>query len=166
MKNLSQMPYYKTSVPEELTKGKILKLLKKYNIIDYQWTNYQGKESLKFVLNLSDISKRVVDLQMPEIHAKYYGDEIEVPRDQKFRMIYFSLKGLMEASEFGILTLEDIFYSNTLVLTDNGKIAKTKQLRAKNVQFLIEQPQCSVCKEGKVIERKNKLFCLKCQEYL
>ncbi|KKM87551.1 hypothetical protein LCGC14_1267770 [marine sediment metagenome] len=139
MKNLSNLPYYKTQVREEKSKSDIIKLLTKYGISDYQWTKFQGTDTLKFVLNLSDKSKRIVDLKIPIIKVKYFGEITEVPREQKFRMLYYCLKGLIEASNFGLLTLEEIFYSNTLVLTETGKVTKMKNLRAKNVEFLLSE---------------------------
>jgi len=123
------MPYYKTSVSPDKTKGKILALLEKYNIHDYQWTNLGGKENLRFVMEAELENQEIkvaVELQIPEIWGLFNGQKHKVPQPQRYRIFYYSLKSLLEATKFGIIRKEDVFFS--FIRTQiNGRVMTMKE---------------------------------------
>ena len=135
-KRLTEMPYYRTRVSADQSKGEIIKLLAKYGIKDYQWTRINDIETLKFVFTTSQEQKRFVELQIPKIYYKVSSIEKEIPENQRFRIFYFALKGLVESTEFGFLKLEDVFYTNTLVKIGD-QIKKLGQLNPKGADFLL-----------------------------
>lgn len=149
LSKLSNMPYYGTRASIGKTKGQIIDLLEKYNIKNHSWTTYEGKESLAFTIDLENNSRRFVQLEVPEIRGTYgslkknketgqtYYESKDVPREQKFRLLYHSLKGLLESTKYGFLKLEDVFYTNTMVKIGDS-VKKLGELRPK-VDFLLTE---------------------------
>lgn len=125
---ITEMPYYKTTASIGSTKGKIFSLLEKYEIFDYQWSQIGGKETLRFVVEalLEDQEIKVaVELQIPEIWGLYKGQKHMVPQTQRYRIFFYSLKSLLEATKFGILRKEDVFFS--FIRTQiNGRVMTVK----------------------------------------
>lgn len=124
-----EMPYYKTSVSPDKTKGQILALIEKYGIHDYQWTYVRGKENLRFVMDAElegQEFKVAVELQIPEIWGLYSGQKQKVPQAQRYRIFYYSLKSLLEATKFGIIRKEDVFFSYIRTQI-NGQVMTIKE---------------------------------------
>ena len=147
---IKNMPYYRTEVSVEKSQADVLKLLKKYGITNKQWTVANKIETLKFGIYDSNNKPRVIELQIPQyvygekaVRKPFGANQYElktlpIPEEQKYRIFYHSLKGILESVRFNTMSmgLEDVFYAMTLVKIGN-KIMKIKQLRPRNAEFLL-----------------------------
>lgn len=130
---LSKMPYSSTKVSPDRTKSEIMRLLEKYGIIDYQWTQIEGHEYLKFVFDTVVQGKEIkvgVKFDLPEIKAlKGRNNQIvSVPKPQVYRMFFYSIKSLLETTKYGILHKEDLFFSYIITQLPNGSEGVMKDL--------------------------------------
>ena len=128
---LNKMPYFRSIVNIGKTKADIIKLLTKYGIRDYQWTKFNGKETLKFIFDgivQTKEIKMIVELPVPEIKAWKGKTLIDVPENQSMRLFYFSLKSILEATQYGLMRKEEIFFSYILTELPNGEFIKIKDL--------------------------------------
>ncbi|MCP4762619.1 MAG: hypothetical protein GY870_12635 [archaeon] len=128
MKKARNLPYYNTSVSIRDTVSKIKELLIKYNLVGIQITEY-GK-TFKLIFALERDNKK---------HA--FKFEIIVPDDnkfarQKFRAFYWHLKSRLEAVDFGLFTLEEIFMPELLIQLPNGDIQSVKDALQSNQKLL------------------------------
>jgi len=140
---LTKMPYYNTSVSPEKSKMEIILLLEKYGVDDHQWTKIGGKEHIKFIFDTIVQGKQIkvaVQFDIPELKAVFGRDEIvPVPRNQVYRIFYYSLKSLLETTQYGILTKEDLFFSYIITQLPDGSQGRMKDLLKEQHLFLPEQ---------------------------
>ena len=128
-KRPSDLPYYNTKVSISDTIIKVKKLLSKYGLIGHQITEY-GK-TFKLVFALERDNKK---------HAFQFN--IIIPDDekfarQKFRAFYWHLKSRLEAVDFGLFTMEEIFMAEMLIQLPDGDITTVKKaLLQKNQKLL------------------------------
>lgn len=140
---LSEMPYYRTKVSEEKTKFEIVSLLEKYGIADHQWTKIGGQEYIKFIFATSVQGKEIkvaVQFDIPQIRAIHgrYNEVVDVPRSQIYRIFYYSLKSLLETTQYGIMKKEDLFFSYILTQLPNGQEGRMKDFLT-NSNLLLPQ---------------------------
>lgn len=132
---IRDMPYYQTKVSAERTKAQMETLLEKYGIENHQWTKYEAKESLKFQIDTIvqgvKINKMVM-LELPEVKARKwnnrYYEVVDVPRGQRMRILYYTLKSILETTQYGFFKLEDIFLSYILTQLPDGSIKQVKDI--------------------------------------
>jgi hypothetical protein len=125
-KVLSKLPYYKTAVDTGNSETDIIKLLNKYGIKDRLWADINGRKILRFFFADIDGMKRMVELELPELIDR---DNRLVPAAQTYRIFYHSLKGLLEASAYGIITKDEVFLANTMLKLSDGTLKKYKYIR-------------------------------------
>lgn len=130
---LSEMPYYNTKVSPDRTKSEIMRILEKYGIIDYQWTQIEGNEHLKFVFSTVVQGKEIkvaVKFELPDIKALKgrYNEVVSVPKSQIYRMFFYSIKSLLETTKYGILHKEDLFFSYIITQLPDGSEGVMKDL--------------------------------------
>lgn len=132
---IRDIPYYKTMVSAERSKAQMEKLLEKYGIVNHQWTKYENKETLKFQIDTivqGAKIKKMVMLELPSIMAKKwnnrYYERVEVPRNQRMRILYYTLKSILETTKYGFFKLEDIFLSYILTQLPDGSIKQVKDV--------------------------------------
>ena len=118
MKKPRDLPYHNTSVSIRDTISNIKELLTKYNLIGIQITEYGQRFTLVFALEKSG-----------KKHA--FRFELTVPEDKKFarqmfRAFYWHLKSRLEAVDFGLFTLEEVFMPELLIQLHNGEIETIK----------------------------------------
>lgn len=132
---IRDMPYYKTSVSAERTKAQIEKLLEKHGINNHQWTKFENKETLKFQINTIAQGikvRKMVMIEIPEIKARKWNNRfysiVEVPRSQKMRIVYYSLKSILETTKYGIFKFEDLLLAYVLTQLPDGSIKQVKDI--------------------------------------
>lgn len=125
--------YSSTTIPPERTKADIEKLLKEHGIKDIQWTTLHDESNLKFIhhFTLKGVEKTVgFELRPPYIakkvrqyNKKTYGyDIIEVPNDpQAYRLLFWYLKNMLLAVEYGMTTLEQVLMSHIIISLPSGE---------------------------------------------
>ena len=128
-KKPKNLPYYNTKVSIKDTITKIKDLLTKYNLLGTQITEY-GK-TFKLVFALERDGKKYA-----------FQFEIIIPEDpkfarQKFRAFYWHLKSRLEAVDFGLFTLQEIFMPELLVQLPDGEITTVKKALQENNQKLL-----------------------------
>ena len=125
----SKLPYFKTSVSIRDTISQIKKLLTKYGLIGHQITEYGKSFRLVFALLRND--------------KKYaFQFELIIPDDekfarQKFRAFYWHLKSRLEAVDFGLFTLQEVFMPEMLIQLPNGDISTVKSALQDDNQKLL-----------------------------
>ena len=128
-KKPKNLPYYNTKIAIKDTITKIKDLLTKYNLLGTQITEY-GK-TFKLVFALERDGKKYA-----------FQFEIIIPDDpkfarQKFRAFYWHLKSRLEAVDFGLFTLQEIFMPELLVQLPDGEITTVKKALQKDSQKLL-----------------------------
>ena len=128
-KRPQDLPYRATKVSVRDTISKIKELLIKYNLLGTQITEY-GK-TFRLVFALERENKRYA-----------FQFEIVIPDDekfarQKFRAFYYHLKSRLEAVDFGLFTLQEIFMPELLIQLPNGDISTVKQALQTNKNKLL-----------------------------
>lgn len=139
---LTQMPYYNTKVEAERTKAEILLLLKKYEVEDHQWTSLKGKENLRFIIDTTVQGQQIrvaVEFEIPQIKAVKgpYHEIVEVPGPQRYRIFYYSLKSLLEATKYGIFSKKDLFWSFILTQLPDGSLKTLKDRVEEEIPLLL-----------------------------
>jgi len=128
-KKPSELPYYGTKISIQGTVTNIKKLLKKYNLVGIQITEYGKTFRLVFALEKDD--------------KKYaFQFELVIPNNerfarQKFRAFYWHLKSRLEAVDFGLFTLQEVFMPEMLVQLSDGYISTVKNALLQNDQKLL-----------------------------
>ena len=122
------LPYYTTKVSIRDTITHIKDLLGKYNLLGTQITEY-GK-TFRLVFALEKENKKYA-----------FQFEVNIPNDsrfarQKFRAFYWHLKSRLEAVDFGLFTLQDIFMPELLVQLPDGVITTVKKALQSNQKLL------------------------------
>lgn len=130
---LSEMPYYNTKVKPEDSVTAIMGILKKYGINDYQWTQLEGNEQLKFVFGSMVQGKEIkvaVQFDIPNIKAIKGRNNtiVQVPKPQVYRMFFYSIKSLLETTQYGILKKDDLFFSYIVTQLPDGTKGTMKDL--------------------------------------
>lgn len=122
-----EAPYKTTTVPWERTKGQIEKLLNDYGVEGTQWTNYKGKEDLKFIVNAEVqgvYRELMIQVEPPQMFIRK-----RVPRqgmvkmenkNQAYRLLYYWIKSKLEAVMWGLSTIEKEFLSQVTVALPDG----------------------------------------------
>lgn len=154
---LTKMPYYGTEVSEITTKQEIIKLLEKYGIEDHQWTKMGGQENVKFIFDTIVQGKQIkigVQFDIPIIRAKLWQGSgyriVDVPKAQVYRIFYYSLKSLLEITQYGIMKKEDLFFSYIITQLPDGTRGRMKDLLKEEYHFLLpESPGQMTDKEDK-----------------
>ena len=124
-----ELPYYNTKVPIVNTITKIKSLLMKYGLLGTQITEYGKTFRLVFALK-RDNKKYAFQFDM------IIPDDEKFAR-QKFRAFYYHLKSRLEAVEFGLFTMEEIFMPEMLIQLPDGDITTVKKaLLQKNQKLL------------------------------
>lgn len=128
-KKPKNLPYYNTKVSVRDTITKIKELLAKYNLLGTQITEYGKTFKLVFAL---------------ERNGKKYAFQFDIiiPNDpkfsrQKFRAFYWHLKSRLEAVDFGLFTLQEIFMQELLVQLPDGEITTIKKALQEDNQKLL-----------------------------
>ncbi|KKN90848.1 hypothetical protein LCGC14_0224310 [marine sediment metagenome] len=128
MKKPNKLPYYGTKVSIRDTIAKIKELLRKYNLIGIQITEYGEIFRLVFAL---------------ENNGKKYAFQFEIitPDNpqfarQKFRAFYWHLKSRLEAVDFGLFTLQEVFMPELLVSLPDGTAQTIKNVLKYNQKLL------------------------------
>jgi len=137
---LSKMPYYGTKVSADNSRMQILSLLGKYGIKDQMWGTLEGKEAIQFKIDTVSQGvqlKKMVRVDIPILKAYKGGRVVEVPRAQTLRFVYWTLKQILEATEYSIFKLEHILMSYILTQLPDGKVVQIKDLIENNPQFLL-----------------------------
>ena len=127
-KNPNKLPYYNTKVSIRDTVSNVKELLKKYNLVGIQITEYGVNFRLIFALE-----------RYNKKHT--FKFELIVPEDakfarQKFRAFYWHLKSRLEAVDFGLFTLEEIFMPELMVQMPSGDINTVKEILASKQMLL------------------------------
>lgn len=128
-KKPKELPYYATKISVRDTITKIKDLLIKYNLLGTQITEFGKTFRLVFALERSD--------------KKYaFQFNIIIPDDpkfarQKFRAFYWHLKSRLEAVDFGLFTLQEVFMPELLVQLPDGLITTVKDALQANNQKLL-----------------------------
>lgn len=128
IKRPKDLPYHNTKISIRDTVSKIKELLGKYGLLGHQITEYGKTFRLIFALEKKD--------------KKYaFKFEIIVPDDekfarQKFRAFYWHLKSRLEAVDFGLFTLEEVFMPELLIQLPNGGITTVKNALKNNQNLL------------------------------
>ncbi len=139
---LSKMPYYNTSVSTDKTRLEIIALLNKYDVKDYQWTQLGDKESVKFIMETTIQNKEMkvaVQFEIPILKALKGNAHkvVTVPREQAYRIFYYSLKSLLEATAYGVFSSKDVFYSYILTQLPNGAYKPLKDIVEKELPRML-----------------------------
>ena len=118
-KKPTQLPYRGTKVSVRRTINNIKELLDKYGLIGTQITEYGKSFRLVFAL---------------EHEGKKYAFQFEMIRPddekferQKFRAFYYHLKSRLEAVDFGLFTMQEIFMPEMLIQLPNGDVTTIKR---------------------------------------
>jgi len=124
-----QLSYFNTNVPIKKTILKIKELLTRYNLLGTQITEY-GK-TFRLVFALEKDKKKFA-----------FQFDIIIPDDpkfakQKFRAFYWHLKSRLEAVDFGLFTLQEIFMPEMLIQLPNGDVTTVKKALQTNNQKLL-----------------------------
>ncbi len=136
---LSEMPYYNTKVSVAKSQEDIQRLFKKYNIDGEQWTRVGDKHSLRFFFSFTrdgNKYKATWEIILPVMHAYYLNKLIDVPDEMKFRMLFYNLKGLLEATRWGLVKMEDIFMAGILLRLPDGTVRQAKDYIWQNQDLL------------------------------
>lgn len=144
--NLSEIPYYNTPVSVVKSRSKIIDLLEKYGIKNHMWGTFEGKEAIQFQIHTTAQGveiKKMVRIDIPNIKAIHRGKLVDIPRAQVLRFIYYTLKSILEATQYGIFRLEHLLMSYILTQLDDGKIVQIKDV-LEDHPLLIEQAKGSM----------------------
>jgi hypothetical protein len=116
-------PYSKTLVPWERTDQAIRRMLEDYGAVGVQWTNYRGKETLGFIVEIKvkGVLKEIrVMVQPPIVETMDRRGEAKRNKNQEYRMLYYWLKSKLEAIKWKMESFEDEFLSKIRIDTPQG----------------------------------------------
>lgn len=123
------IPYANTKISPEDTKAAINKLLKAHGIEGIQWTDYQGQTVLKFIFKaeVKGVEKEIMyQFKPPNIPRKRRYVHRTVAMDDwssSYRLLFWFLKTMLEAVEFGLDSVEHVFMSHIVVALPNGQVS-------------------------------------------
>ena len=138
---IQQIPYYNTKVSVNKSRSEILRLLEKYGIHNHLWGTIDGKEAIQFQIETISQGvqiKKMIRIDIPKIKARNRKRLVEVPRAQILRFIFYTLKSILEATEYGIFRLEHLLMSYILTQLPNGKVVQIKDLLEKHPLMLYQ----------------------------
>ena len=130
MKRPKELPYYGTKILIRGTIEKIKELLTKYNLLGTQITEYGKTFKLVFALEKDD-KKLAFQFTLTIPDNKRFAR-------QKFRAFYWHLKSRLEAVDFGLFTLQEIFMPELLIQLPNGEVGTIKDSLLKNNLLKLE----------------------------
>jgi len=125
--------YADTKVAPEKSRAEIEALLKQHGIKDIQWTTLQGQTSLKFLhrVTVKGVEKVIgFELQPPAITKRvrqwntrlYRYEFIHVQNEpQAYRLLFWYLKNLLLAVEYGMTTVEKVLMQHIIVALPSGE---------------------------------------------
>lgn len=132
---INDMPYSTTKVSVHDSRKHIIQLLEKYGITSHVWGNIEGKEAIQFQIDTivqGAQIKKMVRIDIPIIKARKWNkgryEIISVPKAHILRFIYYNLKSILEASQYGIFRLEHLLMSYILVQLQDGSKIQIKDL--------------------------------------
>lgn len=132
--NIKKLPYITTKVSAVDSRVAIIRLIEKYGIESHMWAVIEGKEAIQF--QISTVAqgvqvKKMIRIDIPIIKAKKWKGGswiiVEVPRTVVLRFVFYILKGILEATQYGIFKLEHLLLAYTLAQID-GKIRPIKDI--------------------------------------
>jgi len=128
---LYEIPYYRSSSSAQKTEEQIGRLFAKYNITNYRWTTAGEDKLLEFILEHKPPDQSLnIRIPLPRIYARQGGKVILVPALQRLRMFYAYLKTSLEATQFGLMKLEQIFFGFIRLQLPDGTEMSTSDLLA------------------------------------
>ena len=125
--------YSDTKVAPEKSKAEIEALLKQHGIKDIQWTTLEGTTTLKFLhrIIVKGIEKVIgFELQPPAIPKRvrqwntklYHYEFIHVQNEpQAYRLLFWYLKNLLLAVEYGMTSIEKVLMQHIIVALPSGE---------------------------------------------
>ncbi len=128
LKKITQMPYYNTSASVERSEMEIKRLLKKYGVNNYRWTTIGEDKLLEFVHTNESKQKFHVKIPVPEVKGVYNRSVQVVPLKQRMRMMVIFLKSMLEASAYGLMKFEQIFFGFIDIQLPDGSSMSTQEL--------------------------------------
>lgn len=124
-------PYAGTKVPAEQSRAEIDALLRRYGIVDRQWTELYSRNvvKLEFAVELPEHRFLRIRVTPPPFTAKRKTWDakrgyttVEAPNwAQSMRCLLHWLKAKLEAVEYGLKSIEDEFLSDTVIHTADGR---------------------------------------------
>lgn len=135
----SKIPYRNTKVEVIRTKEEVGRLLTKYGIKERQWTELATGDSLRFIFASTVVDREIklaVQFDIPEIKAMRAGKIITVDRKVVYRMLFYSLKSLLESTQYGLMKKEDLFFSYIITQLPDGTRGTMKDLVQQQNLFL------------------------------
>jgi hypothetical protein len=125
-------PYAQTTVPMERTKADIEKLLKGYGVKGIRWTSMQGQDDvLEFVIDakIQGVTREIgIMVKPPHIVVKkrtlgQYGRTLANTENinQEYRLLFHWIKSKVEASVWGLSTIENEFLSQVTISLPDGR---------------------------------------------
>ena len=129
--NFSDLPYAYTPVSAVKSRNQIIALLEKYGIENHMLGQMEGKEALQFQIDTTVQGvkvKKMVRVDVPVIKAYRSGKLIEVTKDQVMRMVFYTLKSILESTKYGVFKMEHLLMSYILTQLPDGKIVQIKDV--------------------------------------
>ena len=122
------LPYHGTTVSIRDTISHVRNLLGKYKLSGIQITEYGNYFRLVFALK-------------KERKNYPFQFEMNIPDDpkfarQKFRAFFWHLKSRLEAVDFGLFTLQEVFLPELLIKLPDGNISTVKKALQSNQKLL------------------------------
>ena len=156
-------PYKNTSVPWERTQGDITGLLVTHRAKGIQWTNVfeQNEISFKFATTteIDGIEKQIgfeirtkINIPIKEDRSGYTVEvtekDVRQATNQAYRAVYWWMKAQLEAVEFGIQKIEQVFFSNIVCRLKSGATTTLGEaLKAgilNQTDFQLESPEVAL----------------------
>jgi len=165
-------PYKHTSIPWERSQGDINGLLVKHRAIGVQWT-YMFEENMvsfrfKTRTEINGVEKEIGVEIRTKIHIPIKKDRsgyvvevdakhIRQAKNQAYRAVYWWMKAQLEAVEFGIQKIEQVFFSNIVCRLASGETTTLGQaLKAgilNQTDFQLESPEVALLPPEKEVAR-------------
>jgi len=169
MKHLAvKIPYLGTKISPEITQAKIIQMLNEFGVKGQRWTSEEGKPPcLEFLLTVevNGLEKRFgVRINVPQImikkRVKFQGIINTVDEAVSMRLLFWFLKGKLEAIRFGIEDSFNCFFSQAImaIADDAGNISNPTmgELAKKNPKALNNLiPSFTIGEPDKQLEDKS-----------
>jgi len=159
-------PYRDTTVSWERTQGDITGLLMSHGARGIQWTNVFERNEINFRFAhrvvIDGVEKDIgVEIRVPirvptktpsgrdrRITAK----EVRRATNQAYRAVYWWLKAQLEAVDFGIQSIEQVFFANIICRLPDGRQSTVGEALKKGIlsqtDFRLEAPDVEVLPSG------------------
>ena len=132
-----EQPYAQTEVPVERTKAQIERMLLDAGAEAVRITTMAtGEVTVEFVLEtkVGGIQKKFgVQLKSPLIERERgtkYNRFTERDQKAEVRMLHWYLKSLLEAAQYGLMSVERIFFSHIMFHLSDGSTATAGEMAA------------------------------------